>query len=130
VDVRTPTGEEARRVEEAILSLEPVTLGVTLHVQGGFGRPPMERTPRNRRLWETARKLGARIGAKLEEGTAGGASDGNATSLFASTLDGLGTVGGGAHARHEFVYVDKMVERSALLALLLMEPSSEKRSGA
>ncbi|MCA1718240.1 MAG: M20 family metallopeptidase [Actinobacteria bacterium] len=130
VDVRTPTGEEARRVEEAISSLEPVTPGVTLRVQGGFGRPPMERTPRNRRLWEAARKLGARIGAKLEEGTAGGASDGNATSLFAATLDGLGAVGGGAHARHEFVYVDKMIERSALLALLLMEPSLEKRSGA
>jgi glutamate carboxypeptidase len=74
--------------------------------------------------------LGKKIGAKLEEGTAGGASDGNTTSLYTATLDGLGAVGGGAHARHEFVYVDKMVERAALLALLLMEPPLAERSSA
>ena len=128
VDVRVPTREEARRVEEAIFSLVPVTPGVTLRVEGRIGRPPMERTPRNRLLWETARKLGPRIGVKLEEAMAGGGSDGNTTSLFAATLDGLGAVGSGAHARHEFVYTDKMVERSALLALLLMEPALEEGS--
>lgn len=90
----------------------------------------MEYTPRNRELWEAARRLSAGIGVDLEEGTAGGGSDGNTTSRFTATLDGLGAVGGGAHARNEFVYVDKMVERSALLALLLMEPQREKRSDA
>ena len=54
---------------------------------------------------------------------AGGASDGNTTSLFTATLDGLGAVGDGAHALHEFVYADRMVERCALLVLLLMEPA-------
>jgi len=82
----------------------------------------MERTPRNRRLWERARRLGKELGLVLEEGVAGGASDGNTTSLFTATLDGLGAVGDGAHARHEFVYTDRMVERCALLALLVMEP--------
>jgi glutamate carboxypeptidase len=130
VDVRVRTPEEAWRVTEAILGLEPATAGVALRVEGGIGRPPMERTPRNRALWETAGRLGEKIGAKLEEGTAGGASDGNTTSLYAATLDGLGAVGGGAHARHEFVYVDKMVERAALLALLLMEPPLAERSSA
>jgi glutamate carboxypeptidase len=61
---------------------------------------------------------------------AGGASDGNTTSLFAATLDGLGAVGDGTHARHEFVYAERMVERSALLALLLMEPALGKEGGA
>jgi glutamate carboxypeptidase len=130
VDVRVRTPEEAWRVTEAILGLEPATAGVALRVEGGIGRPPMERTPPNRALWETAGRLGKKIGAKLEEGTAGGASDGNTTSLYAATLDGLGAVGGGAHARHEFVYVDKMVERAALLALLLMEPPLAERSSA
>jgi glutamate carboxypeptidase len=59
---------------------------------------------------------------ELAAGAVGGASDGNTTSLFTATLDGLGAVGDGAHARHEFVYLDKMVERGALLALLLMAP--------
>ena len=58
VDVRVPTQEDALHVEETILGLKPVTPGVTLRVEGGMGRPPMERTPRNRRLWETARELG------------------------------------------------------------------------
>jgi glutamate carboxypeptidase len=122
VDVRVPTGADARRVQESILDLRPVTPGVKLRIRGGIGRPPMEHTPRNRRLWETARRLGAKLGLDLEEGLAGGASDGNTTSLFTATLDGLGAVGDGAHARHEFVYTDKLVERCALLALLLMEP--------
>src|SRR5215207_2759859 len=122
VDVRVPTIEDARRVEETILGLKPVTPGVTLRVEGGMGRPPMERTPRNRRLWETARDLGMELDLNLGEGVAGGGSDGNTTSLFTATLDGLGAVGEGAHARYEFVYADRMVERCALLALLLMEP--------
>jgi glutamate carboxypeptidase len=128
VDVRVPTKEDARRVEDAILSLKPVAPGVTLRVEGSMGRPPMERTPRNRRLWETACRLGAELGLDLEEGVAGGGSDGNTTSLFTATLDGLGAVGDGAHARHEFVYVDRMVERCALLALLLLEPPLAERS--
>ncbi len=128
VDVRVPTKYDARRVEEAILGLKPVTPGVTLRVEGGMRRPPMERTPRNRRLWEAARRLGKELGLDLDQGMAGGGSDGNTTSLFTATLDGLGAVGDGAHARHEFVYVEGMVERCALLALLLMEPPLAKRS--
>jgi glutamate carboxypeptidase len=122
VDVRVPTAEDARRVEAEILGLEPVTPGVKVRVEGGMGRPPMERTPRNRTLWERARRLGAGLGVELEEATAGGGSDGNTTSLYTATLDGLGAVGDGAHARHEFVYAEKMAERAALLALLIMEP--------
>jgi glutamate carboxypeptidase len=87
----------------------------------------MERTPRNRRLWEAARRLAKELGLDLEEGMAGGGWDGN-TSLFTATLDGLEAVGDGAHARHKFVYVDGMVERCALLALLLMEPPLAERS--
>ena len=128
VDVRVPTREEARRVEETILGLKSVTPGVTLRVEGGMGRPPMERTHRNRRLWETARGLGKELGLDLQEGMAGGGSDGNTTSLFTATLDGLGAVGDGAHSRHEFVYTDRIVERCALLALLLMEPPCAGRS--
>lgn len=127
VDVRVPTQEDALHVEATILGLKPVTPGVTLRVEGGMGRPPMERTSRNRRLWETARELGKELGLDLREGMAGGGSDGSTTSLFSATLDGLGAVGDGAHSTHEFVYTDRMVERCALLALLLMEPPSAGR---
>jgi glutamate carboxypeptidase len=122
VDVRVLTVEDARRVEGEILGLAPVTPGVTLTIDGRIGRPPMERTLRNRILWETARTLARSVGLELDDGVAGGASDGNTTSLFTATLDGLGAVGDGAHAQHEFVYYEKMVERAALLALLVMAP--------
>ena len=56
---------------------------------------------------------------------AGGGSDGNTTSQFTATLDGLGAVGDGAHAEHEFLYIDKTLERTALLTMLLQAPVEE-----
>lgn len=122
VDVRVPTVEDAERLEAAILRLEAPLAGTTLHVTGGFNRPPLERTPRNQALWRQARALGAELSLSLEQAAAGGGSDGNFTSLYTATLDGLGAVGDGAHAVHEFLYIDKMIERAALLALLLLSP--------
>jgi glutamate carboxypeptidase len=80
----------------------------------------MEPTPRNRKLWRAARAAGEALGLDLEEGTAGGGSDGNTASLFTATLDGLGATGDGAHAAHEHVKIERLVERTALLAMLLM----------
>ena len=37
----------------------------------------------------------------------------------------VGPVGDGAHADHEFLYIDKTIERTALLALLLLSPPLE-----
>jgi glutamate carboxypeptidase len=122
VDVRVRTNEQAREVERAINQLSTTTQGTVLDIQGEVGRPPMERTPRNQRLWKESHRLGTYLGVDLTQGRSGGTSDGNTTSLFAATLDGLGAVGDGAHARHEFLYPDKMVERAALLALLVMLP--------
>jgi glutamate carboxypeptidase len=56
----------------------------------------------------------------LEAVAVGGASDGNTTSQFTATLDGLGPIGDGAHALHEHVLVDRLPERAALLTLLLL----------
>jgi glutamate carboxypeptidase len=122
VDVRVPDRERARALEEAIRSLEARTPGTRLDIRGSMGREPMERTDRNRRLWEEARRLGELLEMELEEGTSGGASDANLTSRFTATLDGLGPVGGGAHADHEFVEIDELPARTALLALLLLLP--------
>lgn len=122
VDVRVPDQEAARRMTAALNNLKAETAGVTVVVRGAINRPPLERTPRNRALWQQAQALGARFGLQLEEGWAGGGSDGNTASQYTATLDGLGAVGGGAHAAHEFVYIEPMVERAALLALLLRAP--------
>ena len=80
-------------VEERIRAIRPNNPRVSVEVTGGIRIAPLERTPRNTRLWEQARERGREMGLDLEEAMAGGGSDGNTTSLFTATLDGLGCVG-------------------------------------
>jgi len=121
-EFRVFTHRDALQIAVHMRNLQPVTSGVSFEITERLSRPPMELTPRNQSLWEIAQSLGRELGLELAAGAVGGASDGNTTSLFTATLDGLGAVGDGAHARHEFVYLDRMIERAALLALLLMAP--------
>ena len=123
VDVRVTSLEHGRRVEERIRAIEPVTPNVTIEVQGGVQVAPLERTPRNVQLWKEARSRGTELGFDLDHGMAGGGSDGNTTSLFTATLDGLGCVGDGAHADHEHIVIDPSLDRCALLARLLLAPA-------
>jgi glutamate carboxypeptidase len=120
IDCRTLSLADAQRVTNRILEMGATDPRIELFISGQFSKPPLEVTSRNRRLWDRAVQIGSLIGLELEEGIAGGGSDGNTTSQFTATLDGLGAVGDGAHADHEFIYVDKMIERTALLALLLL----------
>ncbi|MDG1875540.1 MAG: M20 family metallopeptidase [Mariniblastus sp.] len=122
VDVRVVTHEDAREIEQAIEGLRPVVPGTRLEITGRVGRPPMEKTPGNQRIWEHAQEAADEMEISIEDGLAGGGSDGNFTSLHCPTLDGMGAVGDGAHALTEFVFVDKMPERAALLARLLLLP--------
>lgn len=120
VDVRVVTTRDAVEVRERITDLQTTVPGTTLEVTVGGAVPPLEGTPRNRALWEASRAAGGELGLSLLEGIAGGGSDGNTTSQFTATLDGLGAVGDGAHAAHEFVDLQRQVERCALLARLLL----------
>ena len=122
VDVRVPTVASGEAIEQAIHGIEPATPGVRLHIEGRIGRPSMEATPRNSALWQQAKALGSDLGIDLRSARAGGGSDGNTTSQYTATIDGLGPVGDGAHAEHEFLYIDKTLERAALLTLLLLSP--------
>ena len=124
IDVRVRTLDDAQTVESAIRSLNPVNPETALHVNGGFDHPPMEPSERNQALWWLAHETGRRLGLELEQAAVGGASDGNTTSQYTATLDGLGAVGDGAHAVHEYVELNRLAERAALLVLLLMAPIS------
>lgn len=122
VDVRVLDHDDARYIDAAIRSIEPVTDGTSIAVSGGFGRPPMVRTARNAALFDKAKRIGETLGMEIGEVTAGGGSDGNTTSQHTATLDGLGIIGDGAHAPSERIDIRNLVPRTALLAALLMEP--------
>ena len=80
----------------------------------------MERTPAIRELFRTGRGFAKELGVDLEESSTGGGSDGNFTAaLGIPTLDGLGGVGEGAHALNESILIDRIADRTALLAMLL-----------
>jgi glutamate carboxypeptidase len=120
VDARAPTRDAALAIESAMRSLQPVRPGTRLTVKGGFERPPMERGPGVVGLLARASRVAAAFGRELREGGAGGGSDGNFTAaLGVPTLDGLGAVGDGAHAAHEYVEISALPWRAALIAGLL-----------
>lgn len=122
VDVRIENPDDVERIEAEIHGLEPTTPGTTIEVRGRVHRWPMVPRDRDRALWHAATRAAEELGIEIGEGSAGGASDGNTTSHYTATLDGLGAVGDGAHAAHEHISIDAMIERAALLALLLMSP--------
>jgi len=123
IDVRVTHAADVSRVEAAMAVLEPKDPGTRLELEGGFTRPPLERSPGSARLFEQAREHGAKLGLDLHESASGGGSDGNLVgALGVPVLDGLGAEGGGAHARDEHVLLDSIPIRASLLARLLIEP--------
>jgi glutamate carboxypeptidase len=120
VDIRVPKLRDAAGLEKKFRALRPFDERCSLEVRGGLNRPPMERSAGIVQLFRRARKLARELGIEVEESLAGGASDGNFTAaLGIPTLDGLGGVGEGAHAVHESILVDRIADRTALIAKLL-----------
>lgn len=115
VDVRVETTEEQERVEAAFAGLEPQLDGARITVEGSVDRPPMSASASAELFALAGRLLPGVAGAAVA-----GGSDGNLTAAAGvPTLDGLGAVGGGAHADHEYVMVDAMPERALLVAGLV-----------
>lgn len=117
VDVRFATGAEAERVDREMHRLRPEHPEAVLEVVGGANRPPLERAASSS-LFKVASEAAAALGwSKLEGIAVGGGSDGNFTAaLGVPTLDGLGAVGGNAHAAGEWIALGSLARRAALLA--------------
>lgn len=122
IDARAAEREEAERIRYALEALEARRDGALIEVRELQSRPPMERTKAIARAFARARAIGKGMGLELEEGNAGGGSDGSLVAAAGlAVLDGLGPEGGGAHAPDEWVSVDSIVDRAALIALLVAE---------
>jgi glutamate carboxypeptidase len=116
VDARSFSQAELERVDREIKALTAVNPAARLEITGGLNRPPLQPSS-TKALYERAEKVAAAIGMKpLGCAEVGGASDGNfAAAAGAQVLDGLGAVGGGAHAPSEWVSISSMQERSDFL---------------
>ncbi len=112
VDVRVESSDEKARVEAAFAALIPHLDEATITVNGGINRPPMPESASTELFALAKDVLPGVVGTSV-----GGGSDGNFTAAIGvPTLDGLGAVGGGAHADHEYLVVDAMAERARLVA--------------
>ncbi len=121
VDVRIARLADGPRIERKFSALHAADPRCTVTATGGINRPPMERSRGTVQLFRKAQALAAELGFALDEAATGGASDGNFTAaLGIPTLDGMGAVGEGAHARHESVVVEHLAPRTALLASMLL----------
>ena len=122
IDIRSFSMADLQRVDAAIRTLIPVNPDSGYEVTGGFNRPPLE-TSSTMALYERAEKVAKTLGMPpLGHASVGGASDGNfAAAAGAQVLDGLGAVGGGAHAAHEWVDISTLAGRSKLLHALIKD---------
>ena len=122
IDARSFSQSDLERVDRAIQSLTAITPGAQIEITGGLNRPVLEPTSCNE-LYEIAEKVAKSIGmAPLGSAEVGGASDGNfAAAAGARVLDGLGAIGGGAHAVNEWASIKAIEERKNFLNAFIKE---------
>lgn len=122
IDARAWTAPELERVHRQLSNLKSQVAGTKVEVTGAINRPPLEASE-TAKLFEIADRLSHTLHDKpLTEAAVGGGSDGNITGgMGIPTLDGLGAVGGGAHADDEHVIISAIPERTQLVAALIAE---------
>jgi glutamate carboxypeptidase len=122
IDLRISTPADGETVSQKILNLTPQLPGCRLRVSGGINRWPFEESQAGLALFEKAKGIAEDLGFSVDKFSSGGGSDGNFTAaLGVPTLDGLGSLGGGAHALTEYTVLEALPLRAALLAELIVQ---------
>lgn len=126
-NVRTPDRASADWITAEIdaIAAAPPFEGLTLHLHGGFTRPPKPMDAAQTALFEAVRDAGALLGQDIAWKPSGGVCEGN--NLHAAGLpniDTLGVRGGDIHSEAEFAWPDSFVERAQLSALILCKVAS------
>jgi glutamate carboxypeptidase len=124
VDVRAMASEPLAAVRAAIaeLAASPAVPDVTVDLETMHHWEPLEKLERSGRLADHVISLARRLEFETEDVATGGASDANTTSgMGVPTIDGLGPIGGMDHSPEEYLEVESIVPRTALLAALLLE---------
>ena len=122
VDVRAVdrAGLEAAEVAIKEVCAATVVPDVTVTFEEAARHWPMEKLEKSGQLVGHAQVLAAGLGFELNDAATGGASDANTTAgMGVPTIDGLGPIGGLDHSPGEYLEVNSIVPRTALLAGLI-----------
>ncbi len=130
VDLRSPTRDSLVAAEAAIREIAAATIvpDVTCDVVEAGRHWPMERLPETAELVAAAAAIAGALGFDLHDAATGGASDANTTAGEGlPSLDGLGPIGGLDHSPDEYIEVESIADRTALLAGLLLAIGGDQR---
>ncbi|GGE74189.1 hydrolase [Sphingomonas prati] len=123
INMRPATPEDevrARSYLDAAIAMVAATHDVTIHLHGGFGRPPKPLDPAAERLFALVRDCGAELGLSIGWSATGGVCDGNnIAACGVPVVDTMGARGGAIHSDAEFLMIDSLAERARLSALVL-----------
>ena len=128
IDLRATSGEALDAAIASIgeLAAAPSVPDVTIDIDEMAGWRPMEKLERSGRLVDMTIALASRLGFETKDAATGGAGDANTTSgMGVPTIDGLGPIGGRDHSPDEYLEVDSIVPRTALVAALLLAVSRD-----
>ncbi|MDA8206212.1 MAG: M20 family metallopeptidase [Thermaerobacter sp.] len=126
IDVRVATAAEMERIKKTLKAPPRFDSRCQVRYQGGFNRPPMEPNAKSQEWINQAGEIWQSLtGESLVGVRVGGASDGNYTARLTPTLDGLGPVGQGAHARTEGIEWRFMEPRATLIAQLVARAGTQ-----
>ncbi|MCG3088136.1 M20 family metallopeptidase [Sporosarcina cyprini] len=123
VDVRITSADQAEWLDRSIREIceVPDVAGTSIVLEGGLNRPPMEKNEQTVELLSIIQEVGKELGITITDVATGGGSDASFTSsLGIPTIDGLGPIGGNAHSDEEYLEIASFVERTELLAKVLV----------
>lgn len=131
VNMRPATLEDQQRAQSALdaaVAMVAAEHDVTIHVHGGFARPPKPLEPQAEKLFELVRRCGADLGQNIGWQPSGGVCDGNnIAACGVPVVDTMGVRGGAIHSNDEYLIVDSLVERAQLSALTILRLASEEK---
>ncbi|HEX6479373.1 MAG TPA: M20 family metallopeptidase [Ktedonobacteraceae bacterium] len=122
MDVRTSDQAGLQALEAAMrkVTTQNMLQGTRITLSGSMLVGPFERSRYNAQLIELAKDAGRELGLKIQDVGSGGASDANTSAAMGiPTLDGLGAGGGLAHNPGEYIELDYLPARIALVAGLV-----------
>ncbi len=124
VNFRPASPEAIQRAGAAVHALADAIAtahDVSVHVHGGFNRPPKPLDPGAERLFGLVKQAGADLDIPVGWKATGGVCDGNnIAACGVPVVDTMGARGGAIHSQEEFLIPDSLPERAALSALTIL----------